>query len=66
MIGVEMSAFFNKLKDVRHASSNSKGASLASKRVSGLAINEKSFYESKIKTSMAKKASNSFYVHRWR
>ena len=43
MIGAEMSAFFNKLKDVRHASSNSKGASLASKRVSGLAINEKSF-----------------------
>ena len=43
MIGAEMSAFFNKLKDVRHASSNSKGASLSSKRVSGLAINEKSF-----------------------
>ena len=40
MIGAEMSALFNKLKDVRHASSNSKGASLASKRVSGLAIND--------------------------
>jgi len=65
MIGAEISAFFNKLKDVRHASSNLKGASLASKRVSGLAINE-IFYKSAIKTSMAKKASNSFYIHRWR
>jgi len=43
MIGAEMSAFFNNSKAVRHASSNSKGASLASKRVSGLAMNEKSF-----------------------
>jgi len=43
MIGAEMSAFFDKLKDVRHASLNSKGASLASKRVRGLAINEKFF-----------------------
>jgi len=43
MIGAEMSVFFNKLKDAMHASSNSKGASLASKIVSGLAINEKYF-----------------------
>jgi hypothetical protein len=43
MIGVEMSAFFRISKDLKHASSNSKGTSLASKRVRGLAINKKYF-----------------------
>jgi len=43
MISAEMSAFFNNSKVVTHASTNSKGAYLARKRVSGLAMNEKSF-----------------------
>jgi hypothetical protein len=43
MIGVEMSAFLRILKDFKHASSNSKGRSLAKRFISGLAICEKSF-----------------------
>jgi hypothetical protein len=43
MIGAEMSAFLRMLKDFKHASSNSKGTSLAKRFVSGLAICEKSF-----------------------
>jgi hypothetical protein len=43
MIGAEMSAFLKILKDFKHASSNSKGTSLAKRFVNGLAICEKSF-----------------------
>ena len=43
MIGAEISAFLRILKDFKHASSNSKGTSLAKRSVSGLAICEKSF-----------------------
>jgi hypothetical protein len=43
MIGVEMSAFLRILKDFKHASSNSKGTTLAKRFISGLAICEKSF-----------------------
>jgi len=43
MIGAEMSAFLRISKAHKHASSNSKRASLANKRVRGLAMNEKSF-----------------------
>ena len=43
MIGVEISAFFRNLKDFKHTSSNSRGASLAKRFVRGLAISEKSF-----------------------
>jgi hypothetical protein len=42
MIDAEMSAFLRILKDFRHASSNSKGISLAKRLVSGLAMCEKS------------------------
>jgi len=42
MIGAEMSAFLRISKACKYASSNSKGTSLANKRVRGLAINEKS------------------------
>jgi hypothetical protein len=66
MIGAEMSAFFKISKDIKHASLNSKGTTLASRRVRGLAINEKYLYKPTIKTSMAKKTSNSFHIHRWR
>ena len=43
MIGAEISAFLRILKDFKHASSNSKGTSLAKRFISGLAIYEKSF-----------------------
>jgi hypothetical protein len=43
MISAEVSAFFKVLKAFKHASSNSKGTSLAKRLVSGLAIYEKSF-----------------------
>jgi hypothetical protein len=43
MIGAEVSAFFKVSKAFKHASSNSKGTSLAKRLVSGLAICEKSF-----------------------
>jgi hypothetical protein len=43
MIGAEMNASLRTLKDFKHASSNSKGTSLANRFVSGLAIYEKSF-----------------------
>jgi len=43
MIGAEMSAFLRISKARKHASSNSKGTSLANKRVIGLAMNEKPF-----------------------
>jgi hypothetical protein len=43
MIGAEMSASLRMLKDFKHASSNSKGTSLANRFVNGLAIYEKSF-----------------------
>jgi hypothetical protein len=43
MIGAKMSAFLRMLKDFKHASSNSKGISLAKILVSGLAMCEKSF-----------------------
>jgi hypothetical protein len=43
MIGAEMSAFFRISKHLKHASSNSKGTSLASNLVRGLAMYEKSF-----------------------
>jgi hypothetical protein len=43
MIGVEIRAFLRMLKDFKHASSNSKGISLAKRLVSGLAMCEKSF-----------------------
>ena len=42
MIGAEMSAFLRVGKVVKHSSVNSKGASLASRFVRGLAICEKS------------------------
>jgi hypothetical protein len=38
MIGAEMSAFLKILKYFKHASSNSKGTSLAKRLVNGLAI----------------------------
>jgi hypothetical protein len=43
MIGAEMSASLRILKDFKHVSSNSKGASLAKRFVNGLAMCEKSF-----------------------
>jgi hypothetical protein len=43
MIGATMSAFLKILKDFKHASSNSKGTSLAKRFVRGLAICEKYF-----------------------
>jgi hypothetical protein len=43
MIGAEMSASLRILKDFKHASSNSKGTSLANKLVSCLAIYKKYF-----------------------
>jgi hypothetical protein len=43
MIGAEMSASLRILKDFKHASSNSKGTSLAKRFISGLAMCEKSF-----------------------
>jgi hypothetical protein len=43
MIGAEMSASLRMLKDFKHASSNSKGTSLANRFVSDLAIYGKSF-----------------------
>jgi hypothetical protein len=43
MIGAEMSASLRILKDFKHASSNSKGISLAKIFISGLAMCEKSF-----------------------
>jgi hypothetical protein len=43
MIGAEMSASLGILKDFKHASSNSKGTSLAKRFVSGLTMCEKSF-----------------------
>jgi hypothetical protein len=43
MIGAEMSAFLRISKDFKHASSNSKATSLATRFVSGLAICENSF-----------------------
>ena len=55
MIGVEISAFLRILKDFKHASSNSKGTSLAKRFVSGLATCEKIFYKMVVKTSMTKK-----------
>jgi hypothetical protein len=58
MIGVDMSAFLRMLKEFKHASSNSKGTSLAKRFVRGLAICEKIFYEAVIKTSMAKKIAD--------
>jgi hypothetical protein len=42
-VGAEMSASLKILKEFKHASSNSKGTSLANRFVSGLAIYEKSF-----------------------
>jgi hypothetical protein len=66
MIGAEMSALLIILKDFKHASSNSKKTSLAKRLVSGLVMCEKSFYESMIKTSMAKKTSNPSNIYRWR
>jgi hypothetical protein len=44
MIVGEMSAFFKISKDFIHASSNSKGTSLAKRLVNGLAIYEKIIY----------------------
>ena len=41
MIDADMSAFLRMLKDFKHASSNSKGTSLAKRFVSGLAIVKK-------------------------
>jgi hypothetical protein len=49
MIGVEISASLKMLKDFKHASSNSKGTSVANKFVSGLAIYEKSFMNRQLK-----------------
>jgi hypothetical protein len=43
MIGAEMSASLKILKEFKHASSNSKGTSIANKFVSALAIYKKSF-----------------------
>ena len=43
MIGAKMSAFLRISKDFKHASSNSKGTTLAKRFDKGLAICEKSF-----------------------
>jgi hypothetical protein len=66
MIGAELSAFLRMLKDFKHASSNSKGISLAKRLVSGLALCKKNLYESAIKTSMTKKTSNPSNIYMWR
>jgi hypothetical protein len=63
MIGAEMNAFLRMLKDFKHASSNSKGTSLAKRLVSGLAICEKVFYKAAVKTSMTKKTMDPSDIH---
>ena len=63
MIGAEISAFLRMLKDFKHASSNSKGTSLAQRFVSGLTICEKSFYKAAVKTSMTKKTMDPFDIY---
>ena len=63
MIGAEMSAYLRISKDFKHASSNSKGTSLAKRFVSGLAMCEKIFYEAAVKTSMTKKTTDPFDIY---
>ena len=64
MIGADASASLRILNDSKHSSSNSKGTSLANNLVIGLSICEN--YKCMIKTTMTKKASDSFYINRWR
>jgi hypothetical protein len=63
MIYAKISTFLRKLKVFKHASSNSMGTSLAKRFVSGLAMCEKTFYKTVVKTSMTKKTTNPFDIY---